>query len=188
MNTNLTDRPKTGTEVGFCPICGRTLEVYRDEVEIDYTPKRHRFNPSAPAEARYAMADVVSCPAHDTYTDYPTSTNAEDHPTAWLVGEIFTAIEAAAPHTASRTAIATMLADADANDSPSRLLNLAGALHHEAVWNQAYGADLASRMYRAAAGACEDLAAYLADFPNRDDADDAAARAAQAAKFQEMFG
>ena len=190
MNTNLTDRPNPKDDIGYCPICGRTLEVYNEEIEVHYTPKYHS-HPSAEAEARYANVDQVTCPTHGTFIDgdYPTSTHAEDHPTAWLVGEIFTAIEAAAPHTASRTAIATMLADADANDSPSRLLNLAGALHHEAVWNRAYGADLAARMYHAAAGACEDLAAYLADFPNRDDADAAAAaRDAQADKFREMFG
>jgi len=171
MNTNLTDRPQPGTEIGFCPVCGRTLEVYRDEIEIDYTPKRHRFNPSAPAEARYAMADVVSCPAHDTYTDYPTSTNAEDHPAWYEIDAIYTAIEAATPHSASRLAIATMIADADAIQSPRRLRNLAGALHFQAEWHRASSAAEAARMYRAAAGACEDLAAYFEDFPNRDDAE-----------------
>ena len=172
MNTNLTERPQPGTEIGFCPVCGRTLEVYRDEIEIYYRPK-YQSHPSAPAEARYANVDMVTCPTHGTYIegDYPTAANADDHPTWYEIDAIYTAIEAAVPHSANRLAIATMIADADANDSPRRLRNLAGALHFQAEWHRASSAAEAARMYRAAAGACEDLAAYFEDFPNRDDAE-----------------
>ena len=150
------------------------------EIEIHYTP-RYQSNPSAPPEPRLILAPVTECPEHGaTEIDFPrAATENEGHPAWFEIDRIYTAVESVAPGYTDRGTLANLIAKYGAIDSPSRLFILAGDLFAEAEWLRTFRPEpkCANReaALRIAADAAAEVAAYLEDFPNRDDADNPAA-------------